>query len=1064
MRCPFCNKENPDGAKFCGGCGKNLEQINFSGNKDGKNRPSEQLHTEGISPDGGKATKKKMPAVIIAAAAAVIVIAVIAIVFLKQRDGTDTSDADYYYQEIDPERICEEEGMYYIESQILLVAEQSASFDDVRDFLSDYDGEIVGYLSFTNDYQADLSGTYSYDELEELCDEMEESELIETATPALVDKLTTESIDYTSDSWINADDTSDTSGSDWDEDNPDGLNWWAEAIGMPSVWAMDLKLETVKVGIIDSMFDIDNEDLDEGLFVQLWNNPEDEDGNCTVTDLSEAGTDDSGHGTHVAGIIAAQAENGFGIAGVSSNAELYGYAWLTEEYSAADEAVWGDIFTYKYAIALMLDQGVKVINISMGSGLALEGAAAGEAWALVFLETNSSALCEFLSKYIDAGYEFLICKCAGNESLDASYDIFAAIDEEEVSDRIIIVGAADYTYTDSEYDEDISCVAYTTAYFSNTGESVDVYAPGMDILSDVPSNETALKSGTSMATPIVTGLAALIWGINPDLSASQVKEIIVTSSEYMMPDSSDYISIVNARICAYLAQITVGLTDNSELSYGTVMGGIYTVNSDGNIEYGTVKDAIINIYDEDENIVSAGSSETMEYLSAELQDGTTVLSSAWNVISYAALLEPGTYTVEISADGYETQSQTVTISEGETLQLDFALQEEAESDELEIYAEILDLLYYGISSQWTNYDKDSLYYGEEFIDVCYLWYWFAEDEDLSLSDAGFAFIDLDGDGVSELLVDIFDDEDGGHGSGIRDLYTYRDGEIIHLAAEGERWDYWLCSDYSVAERGSGSASTGGYNYYKVSSDSDGLVLIESLDYEYEDEPIWFYSDDADASEYSTSEMTVISDDEAQVIIDSYEALDYDLTPFSEYTPSGEAAQTGSASKAYYMLANFVDTQEYMSAISLVDYGYDSFEDYVDEGHEIYYVLADLNADGVSELLICADDGIDFYFTWTFVYYQGEVCLINEFYGYGQYRYSSAYNAVVVPCETGHDASTDTVNFYQIDGSNFNWLFSLIYDTGTWYYSDSSGTEAMDTTYSESEYSEGIENLEWISVG
>ena len=412
-----------------------------------------------------------------------------------------------------------------------------------------------------------------------------------------------------------------------------------------------------------------------------------------------------------------------------------------------------------------------------------------------------------------------------------------------------------------------------------------------------------------------------------------------------------------------------------------------------------------------------------------------------------------------------------------TLTEEAAASLETETSEIELYDEILDLFYYGISSQWENYD-DFDDEGDEYYDaVSYLWWFYADYDDLSLSDAGYAFIDLDGDGISELLVDVYE-EDGGHGSAIRDLYTYQDGEVIHLAYSAERWQYWLCSDYKIGERGSGSASTGGYDYYEVSSGSDELVLIESLNYEYEDnasEPIWYYSDSAYASEYFTSDVTVISDDEAQAIIDSYVELEYDLTPFSEYTPSGEAAEEETeADAAYNALLDFVENEGYLSAITLSDYGYDSFEDLLDNGCEPYYVIDDLNADGISELLICAKESDGFYFTWTFVYSQGEVVLIDEFYGYGQYRYSTAYNAVVVPGETRSSVYYVCISFYQINGTEFNWLFSIIYDGYNemissldgellWYYCDSSGNSLMDTTYSDSEYSEGIENLAWVPL-
>lgn len=154
-----------------------------------------------------------------------------------------------------------------------------------------------------------------------------------------------------------------------DESNPDGLNWWAEAIHMLSVWNMDLDLQTVKVGIIDSMFDITHEDFKEDKFVKVWNNPANQEGVCNVAELYEsaANKDEAGtiaHGPHVAGIIAGQAGNGVGITGISQNAELYGFSILSETAFESSDYAWGDIFMYKVAFSNLLKEGVKVIKIS----------------------------------------------------------------------------------------------------------------------------------------------------------------------------------------------------------------------------------------------------------------------------------------------------------------------------------------------------------------------------------------------------------------------------------------------------------------------------------------------------------------------------------------------------------------------------------------------------------------------------------------------------------------------------------------------------------------------------
>lgn len=594
----------------------------------------------------------------------------------QTEESPDSFEA--YYQAVTDEEVVNKEGQTFIDSQILLTAADGSSKKQIEKLVKKQNGEIVGYISISNDYQISFPAGKSYEQLNEVVHKWEQEEIVEAASLRYVTRLEPASIDYTKDPWIDADNPNNASGSEWNELNPAGNNWWAEAIMMPSVWNMDLELEKVKVGIYDTMFDVENEDLDT-VFAKVWNNPEDADGNCLVSTLYENALIDGNeqhenqsssaivdkmfyHGTHVAGLIAAEPQNGFGIAGVSNNAELYGFSFASTPSDTANISSWGDIFEMKYCIAEMLNSGVKVINCSVGhsfNGTSLVKAAEdGNADAQKLLKYYSNSYEEFFMQCLEAGYDFLIIKNAGNDNgCDAKYDEMGAIENEDVKKHIIIVGAAEN-----------HGLYYFVSDFSNIGERVDIYAPGTAVLSDFPTNITAFCSGTSMATPIVSGVASLVWGMNPDLSAEQVRDIIVESAnmgdsvndsrivtrEWLTPES---IPIVNAYYAVLLAQNTVGTKMDNEVETGTVMGFVYENVVNGNEESSQeISNATVQITDK------AGKEDSVSIKVTDMGD-------------YCAFLAPGTYTITVTADGYKDNIQDVTIEAGEVYPVNFCMEE-----------------------------------------------------------------------------------------------------------------------------------------------------------------------------------------------------------------------------------------------------------------------------------------------------------------------------------------------------------------------------------------------------
>ena len=206
---------------------------------------------------------------------------------------------------------------------------------------------------------------------------------------------------------------------------------------------------------------------------------------------------DAFHGTHVAGIIAAERDNGLGANGVANNVKIM----VLRAVSQADEYDKDIAKAIRYAA----DNGAKVINGSFGK---YHSPNAQWVWdAIKYAETK----------------DVLFVNAAGNEGLDTDFIQVYPQDQvlvgEEISDNFITVGALNFEYGSG-----------LIAGFSNYGKSsVDVFAPGVAIYSTAPNNEYRNAGGTSMASPAVAGVAAIIRSQYPKLTASQVKHVIMDS-------------------------------------------------------------------------------------------------------------------------------------------------------------------------------------------------------------------------------------------------------------------------------------------------------------------------------------------------------------------------------------------------------------------------------------------------------------------------------------------------------------------------------------------------------
>lgn len=272
--------------------------------------------------------------------------------------------------------------------------------------------------------------------------------------------------------------------------------WALYKVGATCAWERTTGSTEVIVAVVDSGVDPTHPDLAARLRTDGYDFVDDDDDP----------RDENGHGTHVAGIIAAILDNNEGIAGLAPNVTILPVRVMNARGKGSDRAI-------ARGIRFAADRGAKVINLSLGATLTLSAdepsALVNE--AIVYAQQQGA----------------LVVVAAGNDAVPLPNAI--AIDNPDV----LVVAATD------QRDR--------KAPFSNSGPWVAVSAPGVNILSAMPTYEVFLTSdelprderfrrnydymsGTSQATPYVSALAALLFSANPDWNASQVAETIRTNA------------------------------------------------------------------------------------------------------------------------------------------------------------------------------------------------------------------------------------------------------------------------------------------------------------------------------------------------------------------------------------------------------------------------------------------------------------------------------------------------------------------------------------------------------
>ena len=446
-------------------------------------------------------------------------------------------DESYDYDESDIS-IDTETGLTYINNIIIIMFDDECTEAEKAEAINSINGKVVGGREITDTLYVEVSKS-SIEDLEIMCEELSANYKLDAFFDSTV-YVDSKDISYIpNDQFIidgdNDFNIGDLSWSDTKFGTYTHRNWYHLAIKSLDAWKYNNFFNNINIGIVDAGFDTSHRDVS----IQVIS----KDKNA------------HNHGTHVAGIIGATANNNIGSVGVVWNKNLYGYSIGTGMLNNIDNNYFrSDIFN---GLETLVKNGCKVINLSLGySQLRLSNSND------VYIDTKiniwgwGKEASKVIAKLHKKGYDFVVVQSAGNgaqdnKGVDAKFNgLFCSITEEncysnknvsvnEIMDRVIIVANA----TASPSSEKVN---YQLSQDSNGGSQVDIAAPGTSIYSTIAGiaenyddgtvkytsgQKYGLMSGTSMAAPIVAGVAGLVWSVNKDFTGAEVKEIVIETAK-----------------------------------------------------------------------------------------------------------------------------------------------------------------------------------------------------------------------------------------------------------------------------------------------------------------------------------------------------------------------------------------------------------------------------------------------------------------------------------------------------------------------------------------------------
>lgn len=462
----------------------------------------------------------------------------------------EESQLDSVY-ELTEEHIAQDDEtfVHYTDNIILAFIERGLSDSEKEEIANVVDGDIVAQLVGSINLLQIQVEVSTLDELDAMAEKLMKNNIVYYATADILTNSVTAS-DFT--------DGSSGHGSYAGENE-----WWVDAIEARYVWNVYSDfIKSSNVGVVDSVIDNEHEDLKNKIsfandYYKSYNsiNLANEVENVLLFD-----NDDSfaNHGTMISGIISAD-RNDKGMSGVSNKSNIIFAAFQPNEMN------WNSITGDLYALKTEIEVGAVVINESIQSvyydrtyydenkdkepfnqyntyGDYIKSETAS-------LKSNAMVYAATMCDLINSNKQFIVVQCAGNgvnnsgPGVDARFAGLWAYINSTNSDYIDILKKYDVSYSElinrimivgAVKNEKNSEGNYIMTDFSNYGVGVDICAPGENIYSCCAIADEEFYdygSGTSEATPMVTGTAAVLWGIDPTLTAAQVKDYIIKGAK-----------------------------------------------------------------------------------------------------------------------------------------------------------------------------------------------------------------------------------------------------------------------------------------------------------------------------------------------------------------------------------------------------------------------------------------------------------------------------------------------------------------------------------------------------